>query len=237
MSELINISERSDVSVLTLDNYKNLCKGKYKTKYCGVPMQKDPYTMEILRTLCDDKKFGTIIEFGSLYGSSAGWFSSICENAQIYSFDIKPENVNDIFKNNEKIKFLYFNANDIDSFPFENIIESPKPWLIVEDCHVNVLGILKMIYPSLSNGDYIVIEDTNPLGPSTAMVSEDMEYIPYGTEKLEIAKEFGKNHFIYVDTKYCDRFGLNSSNQWNSIFAFHRPITSYEYCESYDNII
>ena len=77
-----------------------------------------------------------------------------------------------------------------------------------------------------SAGDYFVIEDTNPLGPARPLESDETPYQPFGNIKLENAREFAAGSAaLAVDASYCDRFGLNCSNQWNSIFRFCRADT------------
>lgn len=223
-SNFIKFVDRPESSLFGIDEYKSIAHGKYLTKFQTFPMQKDPLTLEIYRSLLEDKQFSTIIEFGSLYGSSAAWMAYHSPKSKILSLDINQEAIKNEFKTISNIDFKHFDAFKHDQL--KSLIEDlPKPWLIVEDCHQNVLGLLNTCYPYLCNGDYIIIEDTNPLGPEQPMI-DDTPYVPFGNVKLDIAENFGKNEHIYVDSYYCDRFGLNCSNQWNSIFCYNDLVCS-----------
>lgn len=185
-------------------------------------MQKDPFTMEIYRSLVLEKKFSTIIEFGSLYGSSAAWLSDISPLSEVISLDINQDLIADEFKKQKNLRFEFFDAFCPQN-TLKNILEtSKKPLLIIEDCHQNVNKLLEICYEFLEDGDYVIIEDTNPLGPARPIKDKTSKYVPFGDIKLEYAEEFGRKKNIYVDSFYCDRFGLNCSNQWNSFFCFTR---------------
>jgi hypothetical protein len=42
----------------------------------------------------------------------------------------------------------------------------PHPWFIIEDAHINVVGVMRHFHKHLLKGDYLIIEDTNPLAPA-----------------------------------------------------------------------
>jgi cephalosporin hydroxylase len=76
---------------------------------------------------------------------------------------------------------------------------------------VNVLGVLDYIDQFTEPGDYVIVEDTNPLAPSQtgAGLFEDVQYEAYGRGKLELLNEFVKKHTTRyrVDKEYTDFFG------------------------------
>ena len=37
---------------------------------------------------------------------------------------------------------------------------------MIEDAHINVVRVMEYLHRFLLKGDYLVIEDTNPLGPA-----------------------------------------------------------------------
>jgi cephalosporin hydroxylase len=81
------------------------------------------------------------------------------------------------------------------------IADMPHPWLVIEDVHVNTLGILRHFRPALSHGDYIVIEDSR------------MKLRELAAFDAEAGADF------VVDTRYTDFFGRNSTCSADSILV------------------
>lgn len=85
------------------------------------------------------------------------------------------------------------------------------PWFITEDAHVNVTGVLEHFDKFTEPGDYIRIEDTTPIKPSTAGqgLVKALEYTPQGHVKLDAVKLFMKDRSerYLVDQRYTDFFG------------------------------
>ena len=213
----VRVFDRLDKSIFTVDQTKEIARGKYKTTYKGVSMQKDPLSLEVYRAMFEEIGFQTVIEFGAFKGASAAYFNNI-NDAHVFSFDIDSERVDEKFKNLSNVEFHQFDANELTTLPWSILVSCPKPWIIIEDCHVNCVALLNEVKKYTSPGDYFVIEDTNPQGPNEPWTDESKPYIEYGRIKLNMAYEFGNANDLMIDTKYCDRFGYNCSNQWNSIF-------------------
>jgi cephalosporin hydroxylase len=91
---------------------------------------------------------------------------------------------------------------------FQNL---PHPWFITEDAHVNLLGVLDYIDQFTEPGDYVIVEDTNPIIPAVVGIGvfDDFKYVAWGREKLETVEEFMKKHptRYRVDKEYTDFFG------------------------------
>ena len=87
----------------------------------------------------------------------------------------------------------------------------PHPWFVTEDSHVNMLGVLEYFDNFTEPGDYICVEDTNPLfAPQGSQeLSKQMAFEHVGVEKLKTLKTFMKNrsHRYVVDQRYTDFFG------------------------------
>ena len=66
----------------------------------------------------------------------------------------------------------------------------PYPWFINEDVHVNVVGVLEYLDKFMESGDYLFIEDTNPIKPTKLGrgLIKNLGYDPLGNEKLEQVK-------------------------------------------------
>ena len=134
----------------------------------------------------------TILEIGSGEGASAIWMADICKLynlfTHVYSMDIDPP---DIPYNG--VTFLRGNSEEIHNiFDVETL---PHPWLIIEDAHVNVNGVMEYFTKHMQRDDYMIIEDSRGVKGSTLQVPSS----------------------LLVDTYYCDYFGRNATSAVNSI--------------------
>ena len=73
-------------------------------------------------------------------------------------------------------------------------------------------GLLEYFDKFTEPGDYICVEDTNPIAPNTIghqFITESVVYQPWGTKKLEELKLFMKDRGerYLVDQRYTDFFG------------------------------
>ena len=82
---------------------------------------------------------------------------------------------------------------------------------MVEDAHVNLKGILEYFDRFTQPGDYICVEDTNPIVPAVAGqgLIKELGYTAYGPQKLNDLKSFliGRSQRYLVDQRYTDFFG------------------------------
>jgi cephalosporin hydroxylase len=77
----------------------------------------------------------------------------------------------------------------------------PHPWLVVEDAHHNVGGVLEQFHKYLSPGDYLVVEDSDIKRPA-------------------LRSFLGAHAGDYlVDTRFTDNFGRNATSAGDSIFV------------------
>ncbi|GAA0731523.1 hypothetical protein GCM10009430_43840 [Aquimarina litoralis] len=161
---------------------------------------KTVYDLAIYQMLIWDLKPKTILEIGSGTGGSAVWMSDLIAaygfDCQIISFDINPPSTK--YKN---VTFLKGDSNKIDTvLTVDMLKELPHPWLIIEDAHVNVHGVLSYFHRFMDKGDYLIVEDSG--------------------EKQEVIARFledKKQHYL-VDALYCDFFGHNVTCSYDSIF-------------------
>jgi cephalosporin hydroxylase len=86
-------------------------------------------------------------------------------------------------------------------FAAELLAQTPHPWLVIEDAHVNVAGVLAWLHERLAIGDYLVVEDSDV--KRDALAAFDAAYP--GQYK--------------VDTRYTDFFGRNATCANDSIFV------------------
>jgi len=86
-------------------------------------------------------------------------------------------------------------------FPGDLLQTAPHPWLVVEDAHHNVSGVLDLLHHFLIPGDYLVVEDSDV--------------------KRDAIRAFVDAHpgDYLVDTRFTDNFGRNATCAADSIFV------------------
>lgn len=166
----------------------------------GLPLFKTSYDSLIYPTLISELSPGAIIELGSGSGGSALWFADIASanklSTRIVSADINPVNLSD-----ERIDFIQGDLNDIQAVLGATVSSLPHPWLVVEDAHVNVSGVLRFFDKVFETGDYMVVEDS-------------LRKRPQLTEFLHSAARS-----YALDARYADMFGENCTCAIDSILV------------------
>ena len=168
----------------------------------GLPLFKTAFDFAIYAMLLWELKPATVIEIGSGAGGSAVWMADLMvaygSPARVLSFDLNvPTDCS-----HEHVSFLHGDANEMSSVLSEaEVADLPHPWLVVEDAHVNVRGVLEAFDSYLAKGDYVVVEDS-------WMNERDI------SEFLE-----GRLESYRVDTALTDFFGRNVTCAQDSIFV------------------
>src|SRR5262245_20051882 len=167
----------------------------------GSPLFKTVFDFAILPMLLWELKPGSVFEIGSGTGASARWIADTLagfgSNAQVYSVDIKP--VGETYPN---VRFFAGDCKAPDSlFDAELLRSAPHPFLVIEDAHVNVHGVLAHVDGFLAKGDYLYVED------SGSKADELSRFCRHRAERYR------------VDTRYTDFFGRNATCAPNSIFV------------------
>ena len=67
--------------------------------------------------------------------------------------DLDPPN-----ESHSRISFMKGNSNDIDKI-FSDLSSYPHPWLVLEDAHTNITGIVELFSNAMEKGDHLIIED------------------------------------------------------------------------------
>jgi len=189
---------------------RDVCTQSY---FCGQGVQgplqwrgrhlfKNVWDLAIYQQLLGDLQPATIVELGSGTGASALWFNDMIAMltptpTKILSFDIKPPSLA-----HDHIVFLHVDLSE-DLSPIRQLVpvDLPRPWLIIEDAHVNTLEILQFFDDLVMPGDYIVVEDSLSKQLSLARFAES------------------RNDSYLIDGKYVDMFGINATSAMNSIFV------------------
>jgi cephalosporin hydroxylase len=167
----------------------------------GSPLFKSVFDFAILPMLLWELKPASIFEIGSGTGASARWIADIIGsfglNSQVYSTDIKPVR--------EPYAGVHFLTGDSRSpttlFGADLLRTAPRPYLVIEDAHVNVHDVFLYIDDFLIKGDYFFVEDSLSKGDDlNAFLSE-------------------RPHRYLVDTLFTDFFGRNATSAINSILV------------------
>ncbi|MEJ8545584.1 CmcI family methyltransferase [Brevibacillus borstelensis] len=185
-----------------LDGYNRLCSQGVSNcfHWKGYPLFKSTYDLAIYQMMLSEIKPATIIEIGSTYASLC-WLKDMSDlfNLQACIVGIDQNYPGSIPKN---IEFRQGNVSEIHRLlPQERLLSLPKPLLIIEDAHFEVLTVLRYLGNVLTPNDYLVVEDS--------LRKQDVV--------LEWAKEMN-NQFV-VDTYYTDFFGINTTTAVNTILT------------------
>ena len=142
----------------------------------------------------------------------------------VYSVDIDLSLLDDTAKADSRIHFLEGDCNTISEvLPQEQLSQLPHPWLIIEDAHVNLIGVLTYFHQNgLQSGDYLIVEDTNKILDSKdiwqSLGDLDESELLSGRKMDDLRKWLMTYQDEYlVDTYYLDRYGYNVSKNCNSI--------------------
>jgi cephalosporin hydroxylase len=165
----------------------------------GIPILKTAFEFAIYPMLIAELKPKLIVEIGSGTGGSAAWLAHVSElesaPTPVVSFDIRPPPL--VAKN---VNFIKCNCECIElTLPHLEPFLSLRPWMVIEDAHVNVIAVMEFFNALLTPGDYIIIEDSRT--------------------KRALLREFEEAHRgeYTVDTYYTDYFGFNQTCAANAI--------------------
>ncbi len=230
----VSINNRTTASDLPESFWHSIAENSCDINWKNIPLQKSPFQIVTTQGLIQELKPKTIIEFGSFKGASALWLADIqslsVKDGKVISIDIDFENIDQTVKDDNRIEFLQGDSNKVEAiFPKEKISEIVHPILLIEDAHINTIGILEYFHNNIfEEGDYFIIEDTN-IDYNNACYDVWRKTLD---EKTCIAKLENLNNKIVrltswlkekkdlylVDTQYVDPFGIiNASKNWNSV--------------------
>ncbi|WP_158711010.1 CmcI family methyltransferase [Streptomyces albus] len=128
--------------------------------WAGLPLVKSVYDAAIIPMLISELRPASIVELGSGSGASAVWMADVAASAglapAILSVDRNPVAVRDA-----RVTFRRGDLTEIETvLGREELSALEHPWLVVEDAHVNVRGVLAHFDAVVRPGDYLVIEDS-----------------------------------------------------------------------------
>ena len=141
----------------------------------------------------------TILELGSGDGGSAIWMADLCRafgiDCTVTSLDIRPPQFE-----YPGVQYLRGDCTRLSESLTPQILNGlARPWLVIEDVHLEVPNVLRYLHEYLQAGDYLVVEDSNTKVEEVRRFCEEFP-ATYG-----------------VDTQYTDFFGVNVTSSINSI--------------------
>jgi cephalosporin hydroxylase len=167
----------------------------------GRPLFKTVFDFALVPMMLWDLRPATVIELGSGNGASALWMADLMASfgidSRVYSLDLEARRLA-----HERVTFMAGDCNAIAAaFPAEFLNPLAHPWLVVEDAHVNVPGVLAHFHPFLAAGDVLYVEDSL-------------------TKRRDLARFTAEFAGAYkVDTRYTDFFGRNATCAVDSILV------------------
>jgi cephalosporin hydroxylase len=167
----------------------------------GRPLLKTAFDIALYPMLLSELRPATVLEVGTASGGTALWLADhlamLGIAAHVHTSDIKPPDAID----HAGVTLHRGDCNDPASlFPAEVLATAPRPWLVIEDAHVNVAAVLSHLATFLQTNDMLVVEDSDI--------------------KRDALAAFDAAHagLFLVDTRYTDFFGRNATCAADSIF-------------------
>ena len=220
------ISEREDRSDTPVQAVKAHMQGRYFIHHRGCMVMKTADDQAIIRELLAHVRPSTVIELGAFTGGSAVWIADTLRleevtGCSVYSMDINLSIIEDRVKEikPENVTFLQGDSNKIAAtFPDSFLQKLPHPWIVIDDAHENISGVMEHFVGYMETGDYFVVEDTSPDIPchlGTGLFHH--EYKMTGTKLLDDVKKFLTDHEkeCAVDSYFTDFFGYNGTWNWH----------------------
>jgi cephalosporin hydroxylase len=174
-------------------------------RWRGTALMKNVFDFAMYPALIAELRPRTIFEIGSGLGASAAWFADTMTSCgidgRVHSVDLRKSRV-------EHPLVSFYQGNCVDPvglFDAALLQSAPHPWLVVEDAHNNVTGVLDHMHTYLVPGDYLLVEDSDV--------------------KREALRTFLGAHpgRYLVDTRFTDNFGRNATCAADSIFVRTKP--------------
>ncbi|WP_375500133.1 CmcI family methyltransferase [uncultured Nostoc sp.] len=224
-NRFVKISDREDKCDIPRSAWRPLTENYNLQTWKGIHLDKSPIEIALYPMLLYELQPKTIIELGALKGGSAIWLADQLDlfsiEGCVYSVDIDLSLLNNNARTDSRVEFLEGNCNNISAvLPPELLATLAHPWLVIEDTHVNLVGVLEYFHCNgLQSGDYLIVEDTNKVMWEEWADWDDKELLARVGRKLDELRTWLTNHQneYLVDTYYQDMYGYNGSKNWNSI--------------------
>ena len=145
-----------------------------KTSWLGVPCWKLPFDAFILQEIIHEVRPEYIIETGTAHGGSAVFFASICEllgEGKVITVDVEAKVDHDLigkFEWTDRI-ISFMHGSSTNPMIVKSIFEAcegRRNLVILDSYHSyeHVKQEMKLYYPLVSVGSYLIVEDTHVSG-------------------------------------------------------------------------
>lgn len=224
-SRFVPIEQRSDVCDIAVPLWREMSANYENVRWRGVFIEKGPFQLAAIPLLLQNEAIQSVIELGAQSGGSAMWLADqlalLNRGGTVLSMDIDLSLLDPRAVDHPGVRFIQGDCRNIERDLTKDILdELPHPWLVLEDAHVNLSGILDHLHGcGMRTGDYLIVEDTNLDMCKAWMDWSDPDYIANMANKLAVLRTWlARVPGQYtVDTLYQDLFGYNVSKSWNSI--------------------
>lgn len=194
MGRFVDFFSRKCLSGSSIDEASYLMSTGIRdtNRWRGIPLFKTAFDCALYPILLAEIRPATIFELGSALGGSALWFADLTRccgfDCHIYSVDLLPPGAT-----SDRVTFLKGDSHKpAEAFSPTLLKGAPHPWIVIEDAHVNIGGVVEHFSPWMALGDYLIIEDTDA--------------------EAALGKYLLKHPGRYlVDTHYTDYFGYNTT--------------------------
>jgi cephalosporin hydroxylase len=165
----------------------------------GVPMMRTAWDFALLPMMIQDIRPKTVIELGTAEGGAAAYAADLQRmvglEPRVLTVDLSPPALCV-----EGVTCLKGDSHRIADVLMPDMLErQPHPWLLIEDSHANIAGLLQYFHGFLRCGDYLCIEDVDAEKPLFAFLSKYADQYK-------------------VDTHFTDFFGHNNTCCPDQIF-------------------
>jgi cephalosporin hydroxylase len=170
-------------------------------RWRGTPLMKNVFDFAMYPALIAELRPQSVFEVGSGLGASAVWFADLLTISGIAGHVHSVDRVK-VEIEYPHVSFYHGDCSDPERlFDPDLLRAAAHPWLVVEDAHHNVGGVLEQFHKYMQPGDYLVVEDSDV--------------------KRDVLRTFVDTHpgGYLVDTRFTDYFGRNATCAADAIFV------------------
>lgn len=220
-----SITSREDRSSLSMETIRDVhCSGRFLMTYRGCKIMKSPDDQALYHQLFWYLRPATVIELGSFSGGSGLWIADTLNlmslDCNVYSMDINLSFLEPQIKELQpsNLHFIQGDCHAIEeTFTKEWMNKMKHPLVVIDDAHTNFTSVLAYFHKFMAEGDYFIVEDTNPDLPDVCCGGTVHPFRRIGTRKLSALRNFLTEYeeWYAVDSFYTDFFGYNGTWNWH----------------------